>query len=92
MSLFSTSQAAIRLALPALAEVDAALRRHVGLGEDRRARSQVDALSPDGSQELEAPARLAEDPLRRAVVEARESVPERISSQLQTFHENRQAS
>ena len=27
-----------------------------------------------------------------AVVEARESVPERISSRLQTFHENRQAS
>jgi glycerol-3-phosphate acyltransferase PlsX len=30
--------------------------------------------------------------IKVAVVEARESVPERISSQLQTFHENRQAS
>jgi phosphate acyltransferase len=30
--------------------------------------------------------------IRVAVVEARESVPERISTQLQTFHENRQAS
>jgi glycerol-3-phosphate acyltransferase PlsX len=30
--------------------------------------------------------------IKVAVVEARESVPQRISSQLQTFHENRQAS
>jgi len=30
--------------------------------------------------------------IKVAVVEARESVPERISTQLQTFHENRQAS
>jgi glycerol-3-phosphate acyltransferase PlsX len=30
--------------------------------------------------------------IKVAVVEVRESVPERISSRLQTFHENRQAS